>query len=69
MATNINLKPDRTYANIKNLETAIGKYPRIAEDPNLRYLVLTTPEGRVYPVFLGEYAIQNGIHFLFCVAG
>ncbi len=69
MATHVELTPDRTYANIKTMEAAMAKYPRVAENPDLRYLVLTTPEGRVYPVFLGEKALQEGVHFLYCVAG
>lgn len=69
MATHVNLIPNKTYANMNTLNRALAKYPRVAENPDLRYLILTTPEGRLYPVFLGEHALQNGVHFLFCCAG
>ncbi len=69
MATEINLTPNKTYATAENARKAITKLPRFAEDTNLRYLMMQTPEGRFYPVFLGERAIQAGVHFHFCVAG
>lgn len=69
MAIHVEFTPDRTYANRNTLEAALRNCPRVAENPDLRYLIMTTPTGRVYPVFLGEKAIQAGVHFLFCVAG
>jgi len=69
MATEIDLTPNKTYASAENARKAIAKYPRVAENQNLRYLMMQTPEGRFYPVFLGERAIQDGVHFLFSVAG
>lgn len=69
MATHIDLTPNKTYATAENARKAIAKYPIIDNDPSLRYLMMQTPEGRFYPVFLGERAVQAGVHFAFCVAG
>ncbi len=69
MATEINLTPNKTYATAENARKAITKLPGLEMDPNLRYLMMQTPEGRFYPVFLGERSIQAGVHFHFCVAG
>lgn len=70
MATHVQVSPTRTYATVANLEKAIANVPHIATDDKLRYVVLQTIEGRYYPAFIGEYAIQQGVHFLhFCVIG
>lgn len=69
MATEVKLTSNKTYATKANMEKAIAKYPRVSDDPDLRYLTMVDENGRYYPVFLGERAIQAGVHFLFCVAG
>lgn len=65
MARSITVTPVKTYATSANALKAINKH---YADTDLRYLMLTTPEGRFYPVFLGERAVSAGVHFHFCVA-
>lgn len=70
MANEVELIPYRTYATKQNMEKAIAKYPQITANHNLRYLVMTNAEGRFYPIFLGQEAVQAGVHHVpFCVAG
>lgn len=58
----------KSYANRKTLEKALVKY--FGESlTSQRYIVVTNDAGRLVPVFLGQQAIQAGIHFHFCVAG
>lgn len=56
----------KTYAfkenAIKAAEEAYG-------DHNLRYLVMKNDEGRWVPVFIGQAAVQAGVHFHFTVIG
>ena len=52
----------KTYANIKNLKKAVEKLERF------RYVVSVTDEGRFYPIFIGEDALAQGVHFHFPVA-
>lgn len=49
MAKQVKLEADKTYATLANLERAVEKVASLAD---ARYLVLTTEEGRFYPVFL-----------------
>lgn len=69
MATLVELIPTRTYATRENVEKAIDKFPPIRKNPALRYFVATHSDGRFFPVFLGESAVQAGIHFHFNVLG
>jgi hypothetical protein len=55
----------KTYASEETMNRAIKK---LNIPDTVRYLVLRTEEGRLYPVFLGEKAIQNMVHFHFAVA-
>jgi len=67
----INLNPTRTYANEKNARKAITDWfgENLAEvHPNLRW-IMVMKEGRYFPVFVGESAVQAGVHFKFCVIG
>lgn len=69
MAREITLTPCKTYASKANVEKAIAKYPQIAENDNLRYFIEQTPEGRFFPVFVGQEAAHAGVHFVFNVIG
>lgn len=69
MAKQIKLTPMKDYATeanaIKAVEKVFPKFENVAD--RLNYLILQTPAGRFYPVFVGERAIQAGAHFSFCV--
>lgn len=65
MAREVKLNPSRTYATLANMQRAIAD-----ESDELRYITMRTDEGRFYPVFIGEQALQHGVHFRnFCVVG
>jgi hypothetical protein len=57
-------KGSKTYATAENARKAVNaKYP----SEELRYFVFQTDDGRFAPVFLGEAAVQAGVHFNFHV--
>lgn len=68
MAREIKVVPNKTYATRDNAIKAVEKrYPWDEKNPDqLRYLILTTEDGRYYPVFVGDAAVQAGTHFHFC---
>lgn len=57
------LTPPKTYASEANVIKAVAN-----ENPDLRYLILQTHEGRFYPVFIGIQALNAMVHFRWCVA-
>lgn len=63
MARQVEFEPTKTYATLQNLEKAINRHPRLTTDEDLRYLALQGPDQRWYAIFLGEPAIQAGVHF------
>lgn len=62
----INIQPVRSYASEKNVEKAVAKFKAFE---GLRYFIMKTEENRYFPVFIGEVALQNGVHFHFNVIG
>lgn len=67
-AHQVKIKPARTYKTEQNALTAVANSVP-GQNPNLRFILMQNPEGRWYPVFLGEPAVQAGAHFHFCVLG
>lgn len=69
--TLLNIEPVRTYATrentIKAVERRVSK--AMAEQFNLRWFIMVHTDGRFFPVFLGERALQAGLHFHFNVVG
>ena len=66
MAKLITLTPNRTYATPENARKAVEKrFPEY--DDGLRYIIMPTPDGRFYPVFIGTSAVHAGVHFHFHV--
>jgi hypothetical protein len=63
MAREYKISPQKTYATRENAIAAAEKFT----SDTLRYIVVCTPEGRVYPVFVGETAIHEGVQFHHCV--
>ena len=56
----------KTYAVKQNAQRAVLK----AGVEDVRHFYMTDPEtGRWFPVFVGQEAVQRGIHFLFNVVG
>ena len=63
MARFIELQCNKTYATQANaIKAAQAKF---GQNDELRFIIYTTPEGRFFPVFLGEAALRAGVHFHF----
>jgi hypothetical protein len=56
----------RTYATYANALRAAEKV--IGDRPH-RVLIAATPEGRFFPVAVGQAAAQDGLHFHMAVTG
>ena len=69
MARYIKLETTKTYASIKNAIKAVEKKFPESDNDGLTYIMMKTEDNRYYPVFLGERALQAGVHFHFHVAG
>lgn len=71
MAYLVNLEPNSTYATrdnaIKAVEKKFGPNDLQFSFAELEYMIVQHSNGRYFPVFLGERAIQAGVHFHFCV--
>lgn len=71
MIKHIELTPTKTYATRENAIKAVEKKfgPRMTADngENLFYFVHTHTDGRFFPVFVGERAVQAMVHFHFNV--
>jgi TPP-dependent pyruvate/acetoin dehydrogenase alpha subunit len=64
----IELTPNKTYATRENAIKAVEKKFGTREfERNCWYFVAQHTDGRFFPVFVGERAIQAGIHFHFNV--
>lgn len=55
----------KTYATIENARKAVAK----KGFEELRHFMMTDKQGRFFPVFVGEAAMQAGVHFHFNVVG
>lgn len=63
----ITITPNKTYATAANALKAVEKLLGSPDEPNnkgLRYFVMQNDDGRFFPVFIGEIALQRGIHFI-----
>jgi len=72
MIQHIELNPNKTYATrenaVKAVEKAFGERVTAQNGERLSYILSVNAAGRFFPVFLGERALQAGVHFTFCVA-
>jgi hypothetical protein len=66
-ATYINIESTKTYANEANARKAVEKFTNWPS--TLRYFISWNDKGRCFPIFIGEDAIQHGVHFTFHVVG
>jgi len=56
--------PTKTYASAVSAEKAArAKF----DSADLRYLIACAPDGRFFPVFIGQAAVQAMVHFHFSV--
>lgn len=61
----VTITPSKTYATAQNAQRAVDKV--FPDEPDLRYIIMLTPDGRFYPVFIGTSAVHAGVHFHFNV--
>jgi len=66
MARILKFEANKTYATEANAVKAVDKkYSN--EDQSLRYFIMQTADGRFFPIFVGNKAIERGVHFDFHV--
>lgn len=53
----------KTYATEANADKAVAQ----AGFQDIRHFIVRAPDGRFYPVFVGQEAAQRGVHFRFNV--
>lgn len=61
------ITPNKTYATHANAVKAVGNKLHPERLKGQRFFVMRTDECRYFPVFVGQQALQGGIHFLFNV--
>lgn len=66
MARMISIIPHKTYKTKENAEEAVC---RLNIPDEVRYIIVCDHDGRYYPIFIGELAIQYGVHWHFAVVG
>ena len=64
MAKQVTIESNKTYANEANAIKAVEKL-NISDE--IRYFIVWNKEGRCFPVFISEKAIQHMVHFHFPV--
>lgn len=69
----INIGANKTYKTRENAEKAVeakGATDMVGLDGYaIRWFVHQGEDGRYFPVFLGQNAVQAGLHFHFSVVG
>lgn len=55
----------KTYATADNARKAVAK----KGFEGYRHFLMQNEEGRWFPVFVGQEALQNGVHFHFNIVG
>ena len=65
MNREMNITANKTYATNDNARKAVAKLG--AE--GLRHFYMQNDEGRWFPMFVGQEALQAGVHFHFNVVG
>ena len=61
----ITIEASKTFATEANVVKAVEKCIGIPD--SVRYFIMQTKDGRFFPVFIGQEAIQNCVHFKFNV--
>lgn len=65
MANLIDITPVKTYKTKENAIKAVDKLYSGHFGSGLRYFIHIHTDGRFFPVFVGEKALQLGVHFHF----
>lgn len=64
MARLVKLESNKTYATEANVIKAVEKCTAFKD---LRYFITRNDEGRYFPVFIGQQALTEQVHFFFSV--
>jgi hypothetical protein len=64
MAYQFKLESSKTYASEANVVKAVEKY---TPSNALRYFIACNAKGRFFPVFVGQSALTEQVHFVFPV--
>jgi hypothetical protein len=64
MARLFKLQSSKTYATEANVVKAVEKCTAFKD---LRYFITQNEEGRFFPVFIGQQALSEQVHFHFSV--
>jgi len=64
MAYQFKIESSKTYATEANVVKAVEKYARFKD---LRYFISCDAKGRFFPVFVGQTALAEQVHFVFPV--
>ena len=67
MARLLKFEANKTYATEANAVKAVEQKYSFNEDQSLRYFIMQTDDGRFFPIFVGDKAIERGVHFDFHV--
>lgn len=70
MARLVELQPNKTYATRENAIKAVEKFFHDKMEhthDSQTYFIHTHTDGRFFPVFVGERAVQGQLHFYFNV--
>lgn len=72
MAKQVTFQPNKTYATeahaVKAVERVVDVYRGDGRDSDgLDFFITAGADGRFFPVFVGERAVQAGMHFHFCI--
>lgn len=65
MSAKFKIEITKTYATEANADAAVAK----KGFSDLRHFMMRTEDGRFFPVFIGEAAMQRGVHFHFHIVG
>ena len=69
----ITIKAPKTYKTAANAEKAVKdagcEALRDLRGLPIRWFIMQGEDGRFFPVFIGEAAVQAGVHFKFNVVG
>jgi hypothetical protein len=69
MARLIQLTPSKTYATRENAQKAVERRVPADKLMDQTYFIAVHTDGRFFPVFIGERAMRDGLHFHFNIVG
>lgn len=67
MARLVTIEANKTYATEANAVKAVEKKFPSADNDGLRYFLQRTADGRFFPIFIGNKALEAHVHFHFNV--